>query len=226
MVNIRTFTICSLLILVYFSETTAATLTFNSLSPSENEMTREAWLNASGITDSQFLIDFESGFIDGQNISGSTDIFPNELIIIDTSSSHRVSLEGGSIGGSSPIGTLAIEHNERPFLRLDFSASPVDYVAFQDIDQAGTNGIITFVGGGNENLSFETTGGGGDSAEFFGIFRNDMPRIALIDLDASGDGQWALDNIEYGIVPIPPAIVLFVSGFLGLSLVARRKAVT
>ena len=48
------------------------------------------------------------------------------------------------------------------------------------------------------SFSFETTSTGGDSAEFFGIYRNDMPRMVLVQLDASGDGRWGVDTIEYG----------------------------
>jgi hypothetical protein len=66
----------------------------------------------------------------------------------------------------------------------------------------GTTGIVTFVGGGTAAISLDSTGLSGDTAEFFGIFRNDMPQITRIQLDASGDGSWAIDMIEYGLIPV------------------------
>ena len=45
---------------------------------------------------------------------------------------------------------------------------------------------------------------------------------SLTELDASGDGQWAIDNIEFGYeVPLPPAFILF--AFSLFSLVFFRK---
>lgn len=46
-----------------------------------------------------------------------------------------------------------------------------------------------------------------------------MPRITLIQLDASGDGRWGLDNIEYGqtaaaAVPEPASATLALLGGL------------
>lgn len=183
----------------------AAAETFNAEEPADNAATRAAWLAAAGVDEPQFLVDFESGFSPGQNISGQAGLFPGGLVIRDSSSAGEAIISGSSsdFGGSNPVGSLAVSHNEQQYLELDFSASPVDYVAFQDIDQAGTGGTITFVGGATQNFSLETTGASGDTAEFFGIWRADMPRITLVQLDASGDGGWGLDNIEYGLIPEP-----------------------
>jgi hypothetical protein len=58
------------------------------------------------------------------------------------------------------------------------------------------------------------TGAGGNTGEFFGNIRNDMPRIIRVRVDASGDGRWDLDNIEYGVrvivdgIPEPPTLLL------------------
>ncbi len=173
---------------------------FNSPDSSENEATRQNWLNEIGIDNPQYLVDFETGFVDDQNISGVSGFFPNGLIVSDTSSAEEAIIRSGKgiINGSNPVGEFSLTHNEKPYLELDFSKNPVDYVAFQDIDAAGT-GIVTFTDGSTADIQFEPTGDG-DSAEFIGLFRNDMPPISLVQIDARGDGRWGVDNIEYGTI--------------------------
>ncbi|MCK4850459.1 MAG: PEP-CTERM sorting domain-containing protein [Phycisphaerae bacterium] len=199
----------------------AAIMTFNSNTPANNSATRSNWLTAAGIVAPEYLVDFESGFVDNQDISGVGGLFPANLIITDTGASNDAIIRSGAgiINGSNPVGTFSVTQDELAFLELDFSANPVDYVGFQDIDHAETTGIVTFVGGGTANISFETTGVGGDSAEFFGIFRNDMPQITLVQLDASGDGRWGIDTIEYS--PEPATLALLLIG--GLALLRSRR---
>lgn len=227
--SIRVLIVVGLFSLVA-APTQAGLSLFNSENPSQNAVTRSAWLTAIGIESPQYLVDFESGFTNGQNISGVPGLFPAGLVITDTSPSHQAIVRSGSgsFGGSNPVGTFALWHNEAAYLSLDFSANPVDYVAFQDIDQAATNGFVTFVGGGTANISFETTAVSGDSAEFYGIFRSDMPRIAVVWLDASGDASWGIDMIEYGVVPadatIPaPGAVLLGAVGMGITGWLRRR---
>lgn len=176
-------------------------LTQNSATPAENDARFAAWLNDIGITEGELehLVNFESGFVEGQNVSGVAGLFPGGLVIVDSNAQEAI-VTGlpSNIGGSNPIGTLAVSQNEQPFLELDFSSRPVDYVAFFDIDQSSTAGTVELEGGGSAAISFETTGASGNSAEFFGIFRNDLPRITRVLLNASGDGEWAVDDIRYG----------------------------
>jgi hypothetical protein len=208
------------------SPAVAQVLIFNSPVPATNKATRADWLAATGIVTPEYLVDFESGFTDNENISGVSGLFPAGFVITDTSGANAAIIKSGagSIKGSNPVGNFAVTQNELPYLRLDFTAFPVDYVAFQDIDTAGTTGIVELEGGATVNVSFGTTPGTGDSAEFLGFFRNDQPRITAILLDASGDGLWGIDNIEYGrAAPEPGTCALFAAGVLTFAGFVRRR---
>lgn len=217
----------ALVVLILATSLQAGILTRNAATPSENTQRLAEWLGDIGITLGQveFLEDFETGFINQQNISGVTGLFPGGLVITDTSSAHTAKILSGSgvINGSNPVDTYALTQNEVAYLELDFSVRPVDYVSFQDIDHTGTNVIVHFLGGGTASTSFETTGATGNTAEFFGIFRNDMPLITRIQLDATGDGRWGIDNIRYGLVPEPSGILALLTGIGALGMIVRRK---
>jgi hypothetical protein len=180
----------------------AQMMTFNSPSPSENTVTRDAWLAASGIAAPQFIEDFEQYAL---NASLQNTAITGGAIIRDTTAAGFVFVRGSSsfLGGSNPVGTRSVAHNEGQFLELDFSASPVDYLAFQDIDTSATTITVMFVDNTTASFTIETTGSGGDSAEFVALYRNDRPQIKLVQLDASGDGEWGIDTIEYGGMPAP-----------------------
>lgn len=196
---------------------------FNSPNFSDAGTFRDSWLAALGVSAPTHSVDFESGFTDGQNISGVSGLFPGGLVISDSTPSNAAIIGTGSVfGGSNPVGNFGLSHNEGAFLVLDFSASPVDYFSFRDIDTTSTNIRVNFVGGGFETVSSETTGGSGDSAEFVGVFRNDQPRIESVQLDANGDGTWGIDNVEYGVVPEPSVILLGVLGLPGFIFRRRR----
>jgi hypothetical protein len=206
-------------------------LTFNALEPADNAAMRASWLAALGIASPQYLVDFETGFSNLQNLSGIGGLLPGSLVVTDTSAADEAIVRTGAgvINGSNPVGIFSLTHNESAFLELDFSASPIDYLGFLDIDQAGTTGVAVLEDSSSVTFGFETTGVGGDSAEFFGLFRNDLPRIVLVRLDASGDARWGLDNLEYGtiphdgVIPEPGSMLLLGTGLLGLGRAWRKR---
>lgn len=214
-----------ILLLLVATPSSAAMLVYNSDSPAENSSVRSAWLAETGPGSPEHVVDFETGFTAGQNVSGSSGLFPAGLVIGSSNGSAIVVSGSGSIDGSSPVGTFALSHTAAAILSLDFSAFPVDYLAFQDIDAGNTSITVTFVGGGIVALDpIDLTGSAGNSAEFVGLVRNDMPAIARVDLTTTGGTLWGVDTIEYGaIVPAPAAFWLAGTGFLGIAIRARRR---
>ncbi len=181
-------------------------ITYNSPNTDQNGAARNGWLRAIGIEDPQHRIDFESGFVDGQNLSNQVGLFPGRLSIRDTSTRDRAIVESGpgSVSLSNPVGNFALtwEGNLFEYLELDFSGAPVDYVGWQDIDTTSNNSLISiyFEDGTYTNFRPDDTYTTGDSAEFLGFFRNNLPQIKKVRLNLSGD-LYGIDNIEYGHLP-------------------------
>jgi hypothetical protein len=191
----------------------AVPLIFNSLEPSSNEATRAAWLAALGISTSDYLIDFETGFAQGQDIGGL--VLPGGLILDDSPLSSApfgiiVTGKPAEIGTSNPVGWLTATHNN-DFVRFDFSTNPVDYVGFLDIDQSSF-AIDVWTGLAKDSqVTFhddaiyvilpsetDTTFSNGNSAEFWGVIGGTSGAIKYIDIATSGDATWGIDNIEFG----------------------------
>lgn len=177
---------------------TAAIVTRNAAAPADVAATRALWLADCGAAAPSFLVDFESGFSNGQNISAVAGLFPGGMVITDSSNAHNAIIRSvGGVGGSSPNGNFGVTQNEQPYLELSWPEPGVDGIGFADIDHTGTTINVDFSGGGSSQFSIETTGSGGRIGEFVGIWRNDMPRIVRLRMDSSGDGIWGVDDIQW-----------------------------
>lgn len=191
----------------------AAASFFDAATAASNSTERDAWLAACGISAGQYFEDFEAIDI-GTNLHGQAGLLPGGLVIWDTSSANAAYVRGSSsyFGGNVPLGTRGVAHNEQAYLELDFTAAPVDYVAGFDLDHTGTLLIVTFVDDTTEQTNLDSA----QPAEFWGVWRNDKPRIKRIQLDSSGDHEWGIDNLEYGVVPEPASWAALAVGVLAL----------
>jgi len=202
----------------------AALLTYDASHPSDNGAVRGNWLTAVGISAPEYGVDFETGFSQDQNISGTT--FPGGMTISDTAlNPPEVLIEGkqGAIGGSNPVGNFSAKHTKIAYLVLDFS-TPVDYLGFLHID-ADVTCYVTYEGGTQIKLDPDASGASGNTAEFFGIYRNDQPPIEKVEMLSGGDLVWGIDNIEYGnlsVIPEPSGMAVLLFSALG-GLILRRR---
>ena len=97
----------------------------------------------------------------------------------------------------------------------------MDYLGLLEIDTGGTTYRVTFEGGGFTTFVSNPTPSSGDSAQFVGMFRNDRPAIVKVEMDATGTQTWAIDNIEFGVVPEPSTSLL--TGLAFVALLSRRS---
>jgi hypothetical protein len=206
---------------------------FNAPTPADVAGRRAAWLDDIQAAP-QFRVDFETGFAAGQSIEAQPGLLPGGLVVRDASASTTISVEAAGsakLGGSLPVGSLALAAGSRQVV-LDFSAAPVDYVAFRDLDLEGVTGdptgawIVTVTGPLGSIRSLDKTAGTGASAEFFGLVVEDGLRIVEVSISGGGnfaDLEWGLDDLEYGRFPVPePGAAALLAG--GLAGIAARRA--
>jgi hypothetical protein len=187
------------------STTLADIVVRNAATPAEAPAFRTLWLADCGRAAATYVVDFESGFVDNQNVTGVAGLFPGGLVITDTSAARRAAVRTGAtvVGGSRPNGNFGLVHNEQPYLELIFPAGGVDGFSLADIDHTTTRFVVHFTDGTTSSFSVETTGSGGFAGEFVGVWRNDRPPIVRVQMDATGDGTWGIDDIMW--IPACPA---------------------
>lgn len=198
--------LAAVLLLLSPTVATSALVSYNSASPDQDALARTNFYNAAGVAGPQFRVDFETGFTAGENIAGQTGRLRGGLVLRGSQGNNQAVIAQGpaSIDLSNPVGAFAVTHTRTNFsgLILDFAASPVDYVAFQVIDTDSNNSLLSlhFIDGSTINFAPDSTFATGDSAEFLGFFRNDLPPIRDVEFLFSGL-TYGIDNIEFGVVP-------------------------
>lgn len=196
-------------------------LFFNSASFAGNGAMRSSWLTAAGITGGQYFVDFESYAV-GTNLNG-VDLGGGAALSHPTSTA-LVQSSASFFGSSNPIDTKALSLGETSgTITLNF-ATPVDYIGGYDIDQPGATVRATLTDNSTISFSWDSTGSSGNSAEFWGLWRNDAAAISKVEFVATngGDGEWGLDNLEYGAVPEPGTMIVVGAG-LALTQLRRRR---
>lgn len=197
-----------------------ATQFFNSATFGNNAATRADFLTAAGVASGQHFEDFESYAVDtnmdGANLAGGASLANTG------SGSLLIKSASSAFGGSNPIDTKALRHNESAYVEVSFSNAATYFGAY-GIDHGTTTVIVTYDDATTENFSLEQTGASGNSAEFFGFVAEGGKNISKLQFDATGDGEWGLDNFEYGVVPEPTTMSLLALGVLAALKRKRRK---
>ena len=195
-----------------------ATQFFNADSPANNVATRANFLTAAGVVSGEHFEDFESYAID-TNMQDA--VLAGDLKLHNSGTGSLLIKGAGAFGSSNPIGNRGLWHNESTWLELVFQ-TPALYIGLYDIDQAGATVKLTYTDGSTQNFSLDTTGGSGNTAEFFGFVAEGGLNITKVQMDASGDGGWGIDNLEYGVEAVPEPATLSVLALAGLAALRRR----
>ncbi len=171
------------------------------------------------MTSGEFFEDFESYAID-TNMHGAA--LAGGVTLENTGTGELLIKSAASdFGGSNPIDTKALRHNESPYVEVVFTNS-ANYFGGYGIDHGATQAILTLSDNSTESFTLNNTTSGGDSAQFFGFVAENGLTISKIQFDATGDAEWGLDNFEYGVVPEPATITFL--GLGALALLRRKKS--
>lgn len=197
----------------------AGALTFDSTSFANNGATRTSWLIASGVAAPDFQANFE-GMALG-NIHAQTGLFPG-MVITSSTGIANVTNSSGAMGGSNPIDLQALAATESADITMTF-ASGQDYFGFYRIDLNVSTVFVTYTDTTTESFATSGTGSSGNTAQFWGIYRNDKPQIASVRFAAvGGDSEYGMDNIEYGNA-VPEPATMAVLGLGAAALLRKRK---
>jgi hypothetical protein len=215
------------------SQLDASPVYFNSLSYSGSPSMESDWLaylNSKGITSPAYIVGFETGFTNGQNIDGYA--FDGGLVIDTTGTGNDATIVkgAGSVGGSNPIGQYAvIYYDGKGTMELNFT-SPINYLSFYDIDHpVGPILTITYADSSKDTLTLDNSYQllSKNTAEFFGLYSDkEITHLSFSLLSEAplGDGKLGIDNIQYGAapVPVPAGFLLLASGLLGIIGIKRK----
>lgn len=198
----------------------AAPIINSSVNFAGNGAARDAWVASLPAGSPISTADFETVALG--NIHGIVDVHPGITITASNSIANVTNLSS-ALGGSNPIGTQAVALLESQIYTIDFTED-VDYFSLIHMDLNSllltvhySDGVTTF------NHSHAGSGSTGNTGVFYGWFRNDQLKVDKIVLNGNGgDGEWGLDNIEYGVVPEPASLVAL--GVGAMALIRRRRS--
>jgi hypothetical protein len=211
-----------------FAASAQAVSIFESTSFSGNAAALADWQAAIGEAP-DFTEGFENGYTDGDSLLGSSiGSGPSSVSIAGVLA--EIESGSGSIGGSNPIGTFALESSEGSGDRLVLTfTSPVRYFSFYHIDNTDIDLFVDFTIAEITEFDTGATSASGDSAQFFGLVADGADGlIEQVSFSGVGGSQrWAVDNLAWGdttVVPVPAAAWLFGSALVGAGIFGRRKA--
>lgn len=200
------------------SAVSAAPIVITSPNFAGNGTARTNWLAATGISAGDVMADFET--LPLGNIHNQANVYPG-LTVASSNGAANVVSGTASTGGSNPIDLQALALREGVNYTLSFSA-PVDYFAFHHMDLTTMTVTVTYTDSSTSVHSHNGAGSSGNTAVFFGFFRNDALAVSSVLLRGTGgDGEAGLDNLEYGNVVPEPASMAALG--LGAACLLRRR---